>query len=146
MLLIDAARRFAVFHSERGGGADRLAEHRRRRHDPGRTQRHVRRRNIAPGEEQIVDVDRVERTVRNAERRRRRVEDRRRAGIIDRFGVVVVHGPAAVGDRVVEFPFGFDLLLAEHVIADIADVLALAGQAADPVKLPLAAAAVPDGS
>ncbi len=102
----------------------------------------MRRREVAAGKEEVADVARVEAAIRDAVGRRRFVEDGRLARIVDGVGVVVVHRPAAVRDDVVEAAARQDVILRQDVIAHVADVLALAGQAADPLQLPALAAAI----
>ena len=137
VMLPDAPRHLAGAERDRGGGPHRLPHHRGGRHHPGRTHRHVRGRNLPPGEEKIVDVHRIERTEGDAEGRRSRMVDRRRSRIVDRFRMVIVHRPAAVADRIGEVAARFHLFLRKNMVTDEPDALALARQRTDPVELPL---------
>ena len=132
----DSARIRIVTDRESGGGSDRLSHRCAGCHDACGAHRHVRAGDVAPGKEQVADVFGIEGSVRDAERGGRRMEDRRRSGIVERFGMMVVHAPAAVTDDVGEAPFRFNFRLSEDVIAHITDVFALSGKFSDPVEFP----------
>ena len=97
------------------------------------------RADVAPRKEEVLDVSRVKHAVGNAIWRGSRVE--RRGGFggrsLEAAGVVVIHRPASVGYRIVEFSAGFDIVFGQRVGTDISARLALAGQKAHPFKFPV---------
>ena len=90
--------------------------------------------DVAAGEEQVRDVARVEAAVRDAERARAVGVLGAGAVVPEALRVVVVDLPAAVGDDVREVAAGLHLALREHVVAEVASALALAGERADPLE------------
>ena len=50
---------------------------------------------------------------------------------------MIVHRPAAEGDQVLKLTLCLNVMLGQHVVADVAAALTLAGQEADPFQLPI---------
>ena len=94
---------------------------------------------VASGKEHIFNVCRIKHSVGNTVRRWCGVKGRRRfvGGRLEASGIVIVYLPAAVGDEVVEFTARLHLVLFQEMVAHVAAAFALAGQKANPFKLPV---------
>ena len=94
---------------------------------------------VASGKEHIFNVCRIKHAVGNTVRRWCGVKGRRRfvGGRLEASGIVIVHRPSAVGYHIVEFSACLDIVLRKSVRADVSARFALAGQKANPFKLPV---------
>jgi len=121
------------------GGADGLAQDGAGAHHPGGAEGGVGGADVAPGEEQVGYVDRMEHPKGDGVGGGGRQELRFLvdiAAVEKAHRVVVVQRPAAVSDHVVEGPVRLDVVLSQDVRPDIAPAFAFAGQEADPLQLP----------
>ena len=127
-------------------GADGVADDGAGEHDAGVRQREMGGRDVAAGHQQVGDVPRVEAAVGDRVGEAVVLVAARDAdggaAVEEAVGVVVVHRPAAVGHAVGEELLRDDVVLGEHVVADEASVLALAGHVAHPGELEACGAAL----
>ena len=93
--------------------------------------------DVASGEEEILDVSRVEAAIGNLVGRVETYRDVGRRRACEAVGIVVVERPAAVCDGVVELAAFDDVALRENQVADAAAALAFAGEEAQPFECPV---------
>ena len=65
------------------------------------------------------------------------MENGRFARIVETAWMMVVHGPAAVCDKVIEASLGLNVILGEDVVAEVATGFAFTREEADPVEHPI---------
>ena len=123
-------------------GAACLTDDRAGAHHARGAHGHVRRADVAAGKHQVGHVDRVQAAEGNLIRRLGLDVVRGIAHEFEAQRVMVVHRPAAVGNGVGEGVAFLQIALVEHVRALVAAALALAGQEADPLDLPVLHAVV----
>ena len=127
-------RRDAPPRDERRGGPGGLALGRAGGHHARRPERDVGCGDVAAGEEQVLDVARVQAAVGDAVGAGAVALLRTGTVGVDALDGVQVDRPAAEGHRIREVHLVEDVVLRERVVADEAAVLALAGQGADPLQ------------
>ena len=134
---VNAARAEIKFTCDVCRRADRFAEGRAGCHDARAAHCRVGEGDVAPGEEQVGDVLRIQAAVRDAVRRGGSAPDVRIAVVVEAVRMVVVERPSAECRDVVKMPAGQNVALRHDVVADHAAGFALAGEEAEKVELPV---------
>ena len=137
VLRVHVARAASIALAQPGRQTDRLPAGGQRLHQPDRAQREMCHADQPAGEEEVVEVLRVQAPVGQAPQRRDGVEHDVDLGHPLAGWVVEVHRIAAVADGVFEVPGFLDILLGEQVVAQESPALSLAGLGADPDQLPV---------
>lgn len=122
---VDVAWGAVVVGGEGGGGADGLSHEGAGGHDAGGAHGDVGAGDVSSGEPEVVDVAGVEGAVGDAKGGGRGVVFAEVSVLHEGVGVVVIDGPAAVADGVVEVSAVHEVVLVEEDVAEEASAFAL---------------------
>ena len=99
--------------------------------------------DVPSGAEQICDVGRVERAQRNGVGLLKADAEIGLTTVFEAAGMVVINGPAAVGDGILKDDTVEDILFVEDVIPHITAGLTFSGEEPHPVKSPVFKSVIP---